>query len=73
MTSGSGRGEITADEWISKSEKGELCGVLGCMHPPTTQCPKCRNHYCSGHLDLHVHKVADKDEANEIKNDEPLK
>ena len=58
-SSGGGTGEITENEWISKSRNGDLCGVLGCMHPPTSQCPKCMNHYCSGHLDLHVHKVSD--------------
>jgi hypothetical protein len=66
------RSEITEEEWINKSQRGELCGVLGCTHPPTDQCSICVSYYCSGHLDLHVHKVADnKEEANEVKNDEP--
>lgn len=71
MTSSSRGDEVTADEWISKSQKGEFCGVLGCMHPPTTQCPKCGNHYCSGHLDLHVHKVTDDEAADEVRRDKP--
>jgi hypothetical protein len=71
MTNNSG--DMTEGEWISKSKKGELCGVLGCMHPPTSECPKCWNHYCSGHLDLHVHKVTNEDEDNEIARDEHLR
>jgi hypothetical protein len=59
MTSNRGD-DITEDKWVNKSQKGEVCGVLGCMHPPTGECPKCRNHYCSGHLDLHAHKVKEK-------------
>jgi hypothetical protein len=69
----SGSGDITGDEWISKSQKGELCGILGCMHPPTSQCPKCKNHYCYGHLDLHMHKVTDEEEADQNKRTEKLK
>jgi hypothetical protein len=69
----SNRGDITEGEWISKSQKGELCGVLGCMHPPTSQCPKCKNYYCYGHLDLHMHKVTNEDEPNEVASDEHLR
>jgi hypothetical protein len=65
-----GAGDITEGEWINRSQKGEVCGVMGCLHLPTSQCPKCKNHYCSGHLDLHVHKVANQDEANEKTMDE---
>ena len=73
MTSSRG-GDITEDEWIIKSQKGELCGVIGCMHPPTSQCPKCRNHYCYGHLDLHVHRVTeDVEEADEVRRDKDLR
>jgi hypothetical protein len=70
MTS-SDKGEIIGTEWIKRSQKGELCGVLGCMHPPTSQCSKCMNHYCSGHLDLHVHKVTDDEAADEVRSDKP--
>ena len=33
----SDKDDITEDEWISKSQKGEVRGVLGCMHPLTSQ------------------------------------
>jgi hypothetical protein len=65
MKSSSGSEGITEDKWIRKSQKGELCGILGCPHPPTNQCLKCKNYYCYGHLDLHVHSiVTNEKEAN---------
>ena len=41
--------KITAEQWKQKSERGEVCGMLGCMSKPVDKCPHCGNHYCENH------------------------
>jgi hypothetical protein len=64
---------ITGEEWIRKSQRGEVCGIVACKNKPTSQCPKCGNHYCYEHLDLHLHKVSDEEQAAEDRRDQSLR
>lgn len=64
---------ITGDQWVEKSQRGELWGVIGCMNPPTTQCPKCKNHYCNDHLGTHMHVVTDEETSDQNRRDESLR
>lgn len=41
--------KITAQQWKEKSERGEVCGILGCLDKPVVKCPHCGNHYCEQH------------------------
>jgi hypothetical protein len=41
--------EITLDEWKEKSQRGEVCGILGCDSEPVIKCPHCGNYYCQEH------------------------
>ena len=58
---GSGAAEhrhaATIDDWRERSEKGEVCGILGCQNKPTIQCPRCLNWYCGEHKVIHFHEV----------------
>jgi hypothetical protein len=45
----------TVEEWGEKSKRGEVCNILGCKDPPTTQCPSCHLHYCYQHMQNHGH------------------
>jgi hypothetical protein len=51
----SDREEISINEWKEMSERGEVCGMFGCQVKPTSQCPKCSNHYCYEHIKMHIH------------------
>ena len=63
---------INPMEWAARSRKGIVCGMLLCCYNnPTSQCPKCSNHYCYEHLYSHVHVVAD-DASNEEKEEEEV-
>lgn len=64
---------ITGDEWREKSQRGELCGIIGCEIKPTTKCPKCLNHYCYSHLEAHGHVVTDKEIQDQRKRNERLR
>jgi len=50
------------------SESGEVCGMFGCQVKPTSQCPKCSNHYCYKHIKMHIH-VTDENPFEAAKND----
>lgn len=52
---------FTLKEWVGKSKKGEVCGVVGCDQKPTNKCTKCSNHYCYGHVKTHFHIETTKD------------
>ena len=43
------------DNWTARSDKGEVCAVLGCSLPPAVKCPKCENHYCLDDSKNHSH------------------
>ena len=49
--------EISGEEWVRKSQRGEVCSVVGCKNKPTNRCDTCKIHICSDHLDAHVHLV----------------
>lgn len=36
-------------DWKIRSEKGDLCGILGCFDKPAVICHHCNNHYCEEH------------------------
>lgn len=42
-------------EWKKRSERGEVCGILGCEDRPTIHCPRCGNWYCKEHSYVHFH------------------
>jgi hypothetical protein len=48
---------IDPQDWEKRSECGEICGMLGCNNPPTTQCPECKTHYCDEHKVFHRHQL----------------
>jgi hypothetical protein len=56
---------ITGDEWMNRSQRGEVSGIVNCMILPTSECPKCGNHYCYDHLGTHMHRVTDEEQSNE--------
>ena len=33
----------------------KLSAMFGCQVKPTSQCPECSNHYCYGHIKMHIH------------------
>lgn len=43
------------DNWAGRSNKGEVCAVLGCSLPPTFKCPICYNNYCLEDSKNHSH------------------
>ena len=59
--------EVNHTEWEERSKKGQVCARFLCSNKPTTQCPKCSNHYCYEHLNSHLHIVSD-EEIEEDRN-----
>ena len=47
-------------EWALRSRKGEVCGMAGCAARPSSQCPRCGNHYCYEHVRVHFHAAISK-------------
>jgi len=37
------------EEWKERSQKGEVCGMLGCTNEPVKKCHHCGNWYCEEH------------------------
>ncbi len=46
---------ITLEEWREKSQKGSVCGMIGCQNKPVIKCDICGNHYCDEHSKIHFH------------------
>lgn len=46
---------MVLDNWIDRSKKGEVCGVLGCEFKPETKCQICKNYYCAEDSKNHFH------------------
>lgn len=42
-------------EWGMLSQKGLVCGILGCNSPPKKGCNICGGCYCNDHKDWHFH------------------
>ena len=53
--------EISGEEWLRKSQRGEVCNVVGCRNKPTHQCGTCKSHICSDHVEAHVHVITDEE------------
>ncbi len=47
------------DERKKESERGNVCGMLGCPKRPTSKCTICGNHYCYDHFKFHFHTKED--------------
>lgn len=44
----------TIDDWKQNSQKGLVCGILGCENDDLVWiCPSCGNHYCEEHKSVH--------------------
>ncbi|MGA7368377.1 MAG: hypothetical protein WBX01_04560 [Nitrososphaeraceae archaeon] len=46
--------EQEINEWTRRSIKEGMCGIVNCFNIPTTECKKCKNHYCSDHFPFHL-------------------
>jgi hypothetical protein len=51
----SDRRGISGNEWKEMSERGEVCGILGCQEKPSSKCSKCSDIYCYEHIHTHYH------------------
>jgi hypothetical protein len=51
--------EKEINEWIRRSRKEGICGIVNCFNKPTTQCKKCTNYYCSEHFPPHLDLLPD--------------
>lgn len=49
MSDEADRQMIPVGLWAERSKRNEVCGILGCLENPTTQCPHCGLHYCDEH------------------------
>lgn len=43
------------NEWKNNSKNGLVCGMMLCRNTPIKPCPRCLLHYCSEHMQTHVH------------------
>jgi hypothetical protein len=59
--------DISGEDWIKRSQRGEVCSVVGCTNKPANQCDTCKSHICSDHLATHLHIFTD-EEAEEKQN-----
>ena len=46
---------IEIEEWKIRSERGDVCGIVGCEDEPIVYCPRCGNWYCGEHSHMHFH------------------
>jgi len=46
---------MTVDQWAEASRQKQLCGILGCLNPPSVRCPHCGNWYCAEHAEMVYH------------------
>ena len=53
--------EISGENWIKRSQRGEVCSVIGCKNKPANRCDKCKSHICSDHLEAHTHVIIDEE------------
>lgn len=44
-------------EWGLMSQKGHVCGILGCNTEPNISCAICGGHYCDDHKNWHHHRA----------------
>lgn len=62
--------EISGEDWIKRSQNGEVCSVIGCKNKPVNQCDTCKSHICSAHLATYIHVFTDKEEGKQNKDGE---
>jgi hypothetical protein len=62
---------ITVDEWIAKSKKGEICG-MGDAQILRSQCLNCGNHWCYDHFKIHGHVVTPEEQSSQNRRDKSL-
>ncbi len=48
---------IDPKTWEKRSIVGEICGIIACDNPPTTQCSQCKTYYCNEHKSVHKHRL----------------
>lgn len=53
--------EEEINEWIRRSRKEGICGIVSCFNKPTTRCKKCTTYYCSEHFPPHFDLLPDGD------------
>ena len=64
---------MDSNEYAERSRIGEVYGIMNCPNNPTTQCPKCLNHYCYEHLCIHRHIVIEEGIQEERNRNEKLR